>query len=283
MDTLKDMEEKSIYIIREAKSRFKNPAILWSIGKDSTTLLWLCKKAFFGEVPFKVIHLDTGYKFDEIYAFRERYAKEWKLDLIVAKNDDADKTKACPSKDRSECCNLRKTQNLKKMIEGYGFDAIIAGIRRDEHGIRNKERYFSPRDKESRWNILKLKKKTDGDSPLESSQDAEFSGWNIYASDFGEETQHVRIHPLLHWSELDIWEYIKRENIPVVDLYYPKNGERYRSIGCKPCCSPMKSTADSIDKIIEELKATKTKERAGRAQDKEDEHNMQRLRSLGYM
>lgn len=283
MSNLKQLESKSIFILREAYNRFKNPAVLWSIGKDSTTLLWLSKKAFFGKIPFKVIHIDTGYKFKEIYEFREKYAKEWKLDMVIAKNHEADLLKITPQKGRFECCNARKTDALKNIIEEQKFDGIIAGIRRDEHGIRNKERYFSPRDILFRWNILKKKEKNHGDSGFVSMQDTELSGWNLFANDFGKDVNHVRIHPLLHWTELDIWEYIKQENIPIVPLYLSNNGKRYRSIGCEPCCAPVDSFAKDVNEIINELKNTKSAEREGRAQDKESIGNMEKLRSLGYM
>ena len=137
---LDELEAKSIYIIREAYKKFKNMAMLWSIGKDSTALLWLCRKAFFGKIPFKVIHIDTGYKFKEIYEFRDRMAKEWGLNLIVIKNKDADDRGILPEKGKFECCNARKTEALKKAVKENKFDALLLGIRRDEHGIRNKER-----------------------------------------------------------------------------------------------------------------------------------------------
>ena len=276
-----ELESKSIYIIREVHKRFKNPALLWSIGKDSTTMVWLCKQAFFGKIPFPVIHIDTGYKFKEIYEFREKYAKKLGLNLIVAKNQEAMDKGITPDNGKFECCNARKTEALKKLVKKMKIDALIVGIRRDEHGIRNKERYFSPRDEQFKWHYAK--EKAGGDSGMESEQDAEFDGWNIFSTDFGDEANHVRIHPLLHWTELDIWEHIKEENIPVVDLYFAKNGKRYRSIGCECCCKPVDSNADDIDKIIEELKITKIAERSGRDQDKEDEYNMEKLRSLGYM
>jgi len=284
MTNLKELENKSIFMIREANKRFKKPAMLWSIGKDSTTLLWLCRKAFFGQVPFKIIHIDTDYKFNEIYEFRDKIVKEWNLDLVVAKNNQADINGITPEKNKFECCNARKTEALKMLISKYGFDGILVGIRRDEHGIRNKERFFSPRDKEFKWNLVKEKEKKDiGDSPFVSMQDIEFAGWNLFATDFGKDTNHVRVHPMLHWNELDIWEYIQKEKIPLVNLYFAKNGKRYRSIGCECCCSPVDSEADSLLKIIQELKITKVLERSGRAQDKEDEFTMQKLRSLGYM
>lgn len=284
MTHLDELESKSIYIIREAYSRFKNPAIMWSIGKDSTTLLWLCRKAFYGKIPFKVIHIDTGYKFEQIYTFRDEYAKKWSLKLVILQNKKAIKKGITPEKGRFECCNARKTEALKQVIKKYGFDALLLGIRRDEHGIRDKERYFSPRDKQFRWNVVKKKKKQNsGDSPFTSLQDAEFDGWNIFATDFGSTTNHVRVHPLLHWSELEIWQYIKREKIPITNLYFAKNHKRYRSIGCECCCKPVDSEAKDIDAVINELKNTIIKERDGRDQDKENEYNMQKLRSLGYM
>jgi sulfate adenylyltransferase subunit 2 len=187
-----------------------------------------------------------------------------------------------PQKDRFECCNIRKTEAVKETVEKHKIDALIVGIRRDEHGIRGKERYFSPRDKAFKWNILS-ESNLNSETGIISMQDTELSGWNIFATDFGDNTNHVRVHPLLHWTEQDIWEYIQSENIPVVDLYFAKNGKRYRSIGCEPCCMPVDSYADTVYKIIEELKSTVITERSGRAQDKENEYNMQKLRSLGYM
>lgn len=266
MNYLDELENKTIYIIREAYSRFKNISLLWSIGKDSTSLLWICRKAFFGKIPFPVIHIDTSFKFKAIYQFRDRYAKEWKLNLITLKNKAAIAEGFCPEKSKFECCNALKTEALKTGISEYGFKALLLAIRRDEHGIRAKERYFSPRGTDFTWNY--------------QNQLAEL--WDLYKSGLSGE-QHLRIHPLLHWTELDIWKYIKRERIPIVDLYFAKKGKRYRSIGCASCCMPVDSRADNLAKIIKELETTRVAERSGRAQDKEDAYTMQKLRSLGYM
>ncbi len=266
MDHLTKLENQSIYIIREAYSQFKNVALLWSIGKDSTTLLWLARKAFFGKIPFPVVHLDTTYKFKEIYDFREKYAKEWGLNLIVSKNEAALKRGVGPEKGRFECCGALKTDNLKKIINEYNFEALYLGIRRDEHGIRAKERTFSPRNKEFTWDY--------------KNQPPEL--WDYYKSQAVSE-EHLRIHPLLGWREIDVWEYIKRENMPMVPLYFSKDGKRYRSIGCEPCCNPVLSDAGDIDEVIDELKSTSIGERSGRAQDKEKDYMMQKLRSMGYM
>ena len=155
---------------------------------------------------------------------------------------------------------------MKLVIEKYKFKALLLGIRRDEHGVRAKERYFSPRDADFKWNY--------------NDQSPEL--WDYYIS-AAEEKQHLRVHPLLDWEEIDIWRYIQREQIPILDLYFAVNGKRYRSIGCQPCCDPVSSTADTVDKIIRELETTKTEERSSRNQDKEAAYRMQRLRSLGYM
>lgn len=151
MDRLKELESQSIYIIRKAEYHFKKQAMLWAIGKDSTTLLWLCRKAFFGQLPFPVLHIDTGYKFNELYKFRDEYAEKWKLELMVAKNDQAIRQGISPEKGKFDCCNLLKITALKQAIKKYGFDALLLGIRRDEHGIRAKERLFSPRDDKFQW------------------------------------------------------------------------------------------------------------------------------------
>ena len=263
---LDKLENQSIYIIREAYSQFRDVAMLWSIGKDSTTLLWLVRKAFFGKIPFPVLHIDTTYKFKEIYDFREKYAKEWNLKLIIAKNDEAIKNGVGPTKGKFQCCNELKTVALKQAIAKQNFKALYLGIRRDEHGIRAKERVFSPRDEDFEWDY--------------KNQPPEL--WDQYKTKTAQD-EHIRVHPLLGWREVNIWEYIKRENIPVTDLYFAKDGKRYRSIGCETCCSPVDSQADTVDKIIEELKTSRISERSGRAQDKEDDYMMQKLRSLGYM
>lgn len=280
-DYLDELESKTIFALREAKSSYKNIGVLWSIGKDSTSLLWMIRKAFFGEVPFKVIHIDTGFKFPEIYEFRDKMAKEWGLDLVVAKNDEAMKKGVSPDKvAKFLCCNELKTNALKQLLEKEKFDALILGIRRDEHGIRAKERYFSPRDKDFQWKVSK--ESNSGDSGFEALQDSEMSGWSLFGKEF-KDADHVRIHPILHWTEQDIWQYVQREKIPMVSLYFAKDGKRYRSIGCSPCCKPVDSNAATIDEIVKELEETKVRERSGRSQDKENEFTMQKLRSLGYM
>jgi sulfate adenylyltransferase subunit 2 len=267
MDYLNELESRTIYVVREAYSRFRRIGMLWSIGKDSTSLLWMCRKAFFGRIPFPIIHIDTGYKFREIYEYRDRYAKEWGLNLLVARNDRAISAGMGPSKgSKLDCCHALKTQALKDCIDARGLDAILLGIRRDEHGIRAKERYFSPRDEEFRWNYR--------DQPPEL--------WDQFKSS-AEGHHHLRVHPILHMTELDIWRYIEREKIPIADLYFAKNGARYRSIGCACCCATVASNADTVAKVIREIETTDVSERAGRAQDKEDAYTMQKLRALGYM
>jgi sulfate adenylyltransferase subunit 2 len=239
--------------------------MLWSIGKDSTTLIHLVRKAFLGKVPIPVIYIDTGHHFQEMYDFRDRCVREWNLDLIISKNEGADKRGIGPH-NKLECCTARKTDALKKTIAEYGFDALLLGIRRDEHGIRAKERIFSPRDQDFRWDY--------------QNQPPEL--WDQYKTR-REAGQHLRIHPLLAWTELDVWEYIKREGLPVNPLYFSKSGKRFRSLGCMPCTAPVDSNATTIDEIIEEIKKSKVDERSGRAQDKEAAHAMQSLRALGYM
>jgi len=270
MDRLDELQAKSIYIVREAYAQCRKLALLWSIGKDSSTLLWLARKAFFGNLPFPVLHIDTGRKFPEMYACRDARAKEFGLRLIVCRNEEALARTAGgavlnPSS-KLECCTALKTQALQQAIARHGFKALLLGIRRDEHGIRAKERYFSPRDEAFKWNY--------------KNQPPEL--WDQYRSTSAEGS-HMRIHPLLHWSELDVWRYIRREKIPTVPLYFARDGKRYRSLGCVPCCSPISSTAATIDDIIRELETTTAGERAGRAQDKENVYNMQKLRALAYM
>jgi sulfate adenylyltransferase subunit 2 len=265
MDRIDELESKSIFIIREAYKQFRKIAILWSIGKDSTALLWLVRKAFYDQIPFPVVHIDTSYKFPEIYKFRNEYVEKWDLKLIVAQNREA-LDAGMNSKNKLECCTALKTQALKDTIKEHDFKALLLGIRRDEHGIRAKERVFSPRNQDFKWDY--------------KNQPPEL--WDQYKSKQDDE-DHIRIHPMLHWTELDVWEYVKREKMPVIDLYFAKNGKRYRSIGCECCCSPIDSDADTIEKVVEELKTTKISERSGRSQDKESTYVMQKLRSLGYM
>ena len=264
---LREMENATIYILREAYRKHPRLALLWSMGKDSTTLLWMARKAFFGRLPFPVLHVDTSYKFPQMYEYRRRMAQEWGLDLIVHRNEAALAAGMGPDQHSTlECCNALKTQALRQAIERHGFEALLLGIRRDEHGIRAKERVFSPRDEEFRWNYM--------DQPPEL--------WDLYQARLSE-MQHLRIHPLLHWRELDIWEYVRAEGVPLPDLYFASSGTRYRSIGCRTCCRPFESRAVTVAEVIEEIRESEEGERAGRAQDKEDEATMQKLRALGYM
>lgn len=264
MNRLDRLENQSIYILREAFNRIDKIAMLWSLGKDSNTMIWLAKKAFFGHIPFPVAHLDTGAEFPETYAFRERYAKEWGLTLIAdmcPPLDQVDDT--LPPASRFAA---RKTAGLKEAVAKYGFNGIIAGIRRDEQSMRAKERVFSPRTADGQWDFR--------------DQPPEF--WDQYKTDYPPGT-HIRIHPLLHWTELDIWRYIEREGMPIVPLYFAKNGKRYRSLGEIGITFPIDSEAATIPDIIAELERTKTEERAGRAMDHESEDAFERLRADGYM
>jgi sulfate adenylyltransferase subunit 2 len=237
------------------------------MGKDSTALVHMARKAFLGDVPIAVLHIDTTFKFKEIYRYRDKYAKKWRLRLLIVNNKDAIRDGMSPGRGRFNCCNMLKTEALKQAIARYGFKGLLVAIRRDEHAIRAKERYFSVRDKEFGWDYQ--------NQPLEM--------WMEYFKTAAESGDHLRIHPLLHWREVDIWRYIKRESLPVVGLYFARHNKRYRSIGCECCCQAVVSNANTIDKIIAEICETNVSERAGRAQDKEKEYMMQKLRSLGYM
>jgi len=185
ISNLDTLENQSVYIIREAYSQFRNVAMLWSIGKDSTTLLWLIRKAFFGRIPFPIVHIDTTHKFREIYEFRDKYAKQWGLKLVIAKNEQALKRGISPNKGKFECCTELKTKALKKVVEKHKFKALYLAIRRDEHGIRAKERVFSPRDEDFEWDYR--------------NQPPEL--WDQYKTREKEE-QHLRIHPILGWREV---------------------------------------------------------------------------------
>ncbi len=293
MGHLDELESRSVHILREGYANFKNLGMLWSMGKDSTVLLWLARKAFFGHVPFPLVHIDTHFKIPEMIRYRDQLVREMRLTMVVGANFDAlaqKNTFPDGAVDRLTCCGLLKTQALTQTLNGTGkrlrynhdthtyeeesnpqaFTGVIVGARADEEGSRSKERYFSARDRQNEWNI--------------ADQPPEF--WNQYKTDFAPGT-NVRIHPLLDWTELNIWEYIKRERIPTVSLYYNQgNGKRYRSLGCYPCTLPVESEAATVDEIIAELKVGKfanIAERSGRAQDKEDGGGLEALRREGYM
>lgn len=264
MNQLDKLEANSIYIFREAFERLDHIAMLWSLGKDSNVMLWLARKAFFGSLPFPVVHVDTGKKFPEMYAFRERYAKEWDLELVTGECPPVEEMD--PSLPPAARSAARKTAGLKALLEREGYTGIFAGIRRDEEGTRAKERVFSPRGVDAAWDVR--------------NQPPEF--WDQFNSDFPPGT-HVRIHPLLQWTEIDVWRYIQRENIPLVDLYFAKDGKRYRSLGDQDITSPIESNASTVEEILTELQTTKVPERAGRAMDHESEDAFERLRADGYM
>jgi|TARA_B100000287_G_scaffold433720_1_gene496134 sulfate adenylyltransferase subunit 2 len=261
---LKKLENESIYIFRQAYRSIKNLAMLWSLGKDSNVMVWLAFKAFLGKIPFPLVHVDTGKKFKEMYVFRDKYEKEWNLNLIKGSCPPLEKIdKSLPPAARSAA---RKTEGLKKILDDFKFKGIIAGIRRDEQGTRAKERIFSPRDESGTWDT--------------KNQPPEF--WDQSNFNYPDKV-HIRIHPLLGWTEIDIWRYIKNQKIPIVNLYFSKNGKRYRSLGDEDITFPIDSKASNLEEIIEELKFTKVSERSGRAMDHEQEDVFERLRSKGYM
>ena len=263
---LDELEDQSVYVFREAYRAFPRLGMLWSMGKDSTVLLWLARKAFLGKVPFPLLHIDTTYKIPEMIAYRDAFVREHGLELIVGRNDAALADGMGPERGRVTCCTALKTEALRQLIARLELGGMVVGIRRDEDGTRAKERVFSPRTSGFEWNYR--------------DQPPEF--WDQFQTHFGPD-HHVRIHPLLDWTELDVWRYIRRERIPIMDLYFARNGRRYRSLGCAPCTGTIESNAATVDQIIEELEATRSSERAGRAQDREAPHAFEQLRTSGYM
>src|SRR5437762_983873 len=264
---LDQLENQSIFIFREAYHAFKNIAMPWSMGKDSNVLVWLARKSFFGRVPFPVLHIDTTYEFPEMVEFREWARKHHNLKLIVKINTEARaRGIGYETQDPVTVTHELKTVALQQVMAEYKWDALITGIRRDEDPTRAKERYFSPRNAQFEWDY--------------KDQPPEFWSQFVTTAAKGE---HVRVQPLLDWTEVDIWRYIQREKIPIPNMYFARAGKRFRSLGCSPITHPIESNASTIDEIIAELEATKTTERAGRAQDHYERNAMQKLRAKGFM
>src|SRR5277367_3687960 len=281
---LRLLEAESIHIMREVASEFQRPVMLYSIGKDSSVLLRLAQKAFYpGPIPFPLLHVDTSYKFREMIEFRDSYTREVGVKLIVHKNQKALDEGAQPFLlGTQRCCGLLKTQSLLDALREGNFDAAIGGARRDEERSRAKERVYSFRDVHGQWDP--------------KNQRPEL--WNIFNSrvDKGES---IRVFPLSNWTELDIWLYIHTENIPIVPLYFAREREavvrggsivlvysknelhsgeksqlvqcRMRSLGCVPCTGAIRSDADTVPKIIEEMISFRRSERENRAIDHDEE------------
>jgi sulfate adenylyltransferase subunit 2 len=264
MELLDELEARSIAIVREAYFRVSPLCMLWSMGKDSTALLWLARKAFFGSVPFPVVLLDTEMELPEVYQFRDEITREWALDL---RNEHCPPESSIdPTLPPATRAAARKTAGLRALIEREKYRGVIVGIRRDEQATRAKERVFSPRTPDGAWDV--------------KHQPPEL--WDVYHTDIAD-GHHLRIHPLLHWTEVDIWRYTQREAIPIVPLYLARDGKRYRSLGEYNITVPIESTAATIEEIIAELRSTKAPERAGRVMDHETEDAFERLRTGGYM
>lgn len=269
---LQALEAESIYILREVAAQFRNPVVLYSIGKDSSVLVHLARKAFHpGPIPFPLLHVDTGYKFKEMLEFRDAFTKAIGARLIVHRNEEAIASGAHPLKlGVARCCGALKTGALLEALEKYGFDAAIGGARRDEERSRAKERVFSFRDAFGQWDPR--------------NQRAEL--WHIYNGEIAE-GESMRIFPLSNWTESDVWQYIRQQNIPVVPLYYSqqrsvvmrgtnwipidgpgdvREGEtpvtewvRFRTLGCAPCTGAVKSRAATIDEVaLEAVLATRS-------------------------
>jgi sulfate adenylyltransferase subunit 2 len=296
-DHLTALENESVYILREAFSKFHSLAMLWSIGKDSTVLLWLARKAFFGHVPFPLVHIDTSYKIASMIEYRDRMVRECNLQLVVGRNDAvlaSGQTFPNGRATRVECCSTLKKDALQQVIEQKNYTGVIVGVRRDEEPTRAKERYFSPRTQTMAWDAT--------DQPPEL--------WNQFKTDFAPGT-HIRIHPLLHWTELNVWEYIETERIEIVPLYFAKQrpvvrragvwimvdddrlpllpGEeaefrlvRFRTLGCYPLTGAFESTAATVAEITAELRRSRASERQGRLIDSDETASMERKKRQGY-
>ena len=296
MTHLKQLEAESIHIIREVAAEFDNPVMLYSIGKDSAVMLHLALKAFApGKLPFPLMHVDTTWKFKEMIAFRDNMAKAHGFDLIVHKNQEGIDMGISPFVHGSaKHTDIMKTQSLKQALNKYGFDAAFGGARRDEEKSRAKERVYSFRDKNHRWDP--------------KNQRPEL--WNIYNGKVNK-GESIRVFPLSNWTELDIWQYIHLESIPIVPLYFAakrpvvkKDGVlimvdddrmpieegdvieekmvRFRTLGCYPLTGAVESEATTLPEIIQEMLLTKTSERQGRVIDHDSAGSMEKKKQEGY-
>ena len=295
LNHLQALEAESIYILREAAAEFARPVMLYSIGKDSSVMLRLAQKAFHpGKIPFPLLHVDTSYKFPEMIEFRDSYPRQIGAELIVHKNQEALDAGANPfALGTQKCCGLLKTKSLLDALAEGGFDAAFGGARRDEEKSRAKERIYSFRDSLGQWDP--------------KNQRPEL--WNIFNSRL-DKGESIRVFPLSNWTELDVWLYIHVENIPTVPLYFAKerdvvlrNGSivvidhpsqllpgektqrlkcRMRSLGCVPCTGAIRSDADSVPKIIEEMVSFRRSERENRAIDHDEEGSMELKKREGY-
>ena len=293
---LKKLEAESIHIFREVAAEFDNPVMLYSVGKDSAVLLHLARKAFApGKIPFPLLHVDTDWKFKEMIAFRDQMAADYDFELLVHKNPEGMEMGISPFKHGSaKHTDVMKTQGLKQALDKYGFDAAFGGARRDEEKSRAKERVYSFRDKNHRWDP--------------KSQRPEL--WNVYNGKVNK-GESIRVFPLSNWTELDIWQYIYLESIPIVPLYLSEKrpvverdgtlimvdddrmpiGEdeesemkagRFRTLGCYPLTGAVESTAATLPEIIQEMLLTKTSERQGRVIDHDSAAWMEKKKMEGY-
>lgn len=272
--SLKELENESIFILREVVAEFNNPVMLYSVGKDSSVMLHLAQKAFYpSKIPFPLLHIDTGYKFREMYEFRDTFTKEIGAELLVYRNEEAISNGAHPDKlGVAKCCGALKTKALLDALDKYSFDAAIGGARRDEERSRAKERVFSFRDSFGQWNP--------------KTQRPEL--WSIFNANI-DEGESVRVFPLSSWTEADIWNYIKEEGIKIVPLYFSKKRKvirseknlipisdsdntkeaeemltRFRSLGCSPCTGAIQSDASNIEMIVQEAVSATRSERENR-------------------
>ncbi|MCX7105040.1 MAG: sulfate adenylyltransferase subunit CysD [Methylococcales bacterium] len=293
---LKELEAESIHIIREVAAEFERPVMLYSVGKDSAVMLHLTMKAFFpGKPPFPLLHVDTTWKFKEMIEFRDQLVKKLGLELLIHINQDGVDQGIGPFTHGSKKhTDVMKTDGLKQALDKYQFDAAFGGARRDEEKSRAKERVYSFRDKNHRWDP--------------KNQRPEL--WNIYNGKI-DKGESIRVFPLSNWTELDIWQYIHLENIPIVPLYFAKDrpvvnrdgmlimvddermpigpGEkiemkkvRFRTLGCYPLTGAVESTATTLPEIIQEMLLTTTSERQGRLIDHDQSGSMEQKKREGY-
>ena len=293
---IEKLESESIHIIREVVAEFENPVMLYSIGKDSSVMLHLAQKAFApNKIPFKFMHIDTTWKFKEMISFRDDVSKKYELDLLVHINKDGVRDKIGPISHGSKIhTDIMKTQALKQALDKYKFDAAFGGARRDEEKSRAKERIFSFRDKNHRWDPKNQKPEL----------------WNLFNKKINKD-ESVRVFPLSNWTEIDVWQYIYQEKIELVPLYFAKTRPivkrddmlimvddhrleikqnekieqkkvRFRTLGCYPLTAAVESSATTVEEIIIELLKSKFSERQGRLIDNDQIGSMEKKKQEGY-